>query len=189
MGKGSCNLVRLGGAGLGLLVPSGWCLGVVHGCGVAWFEGVCGWEGGGVTEFREALAQATVLLGELAHLDRSVLSDADLVVLLEAEEAAGRLVDAGRVFTAAEIAERSRHEFGMEGLSSRYSHRKPVDFIEYRTRVSKAEAARRVRVGAALRARRSPSSVNPCPRNGPCWRSRCGTAGSGWRLRGRSSPT
>jgi len=69
---------------LGLLVPSGWCLGVVHGCGVAWFEGVCGWEGGGVTEFREALAQATVLLGELAHLDRSVLSDAELVVLLEA---------------------------------------------------------------------------------------------------------
>ena len=147
--------MRLGGAGLGLLVPSGWCLGVVHGCGVAWFEGVCGWEGGGVTEFREALARATVLLGELAHLDRSVLSDADLVVLLEAEEAAGRLVDAIRVFTAAEIAERSRHELGMEGLSSRYSHRKPVDFIEYRARVSKAEAARRVRVGAALRARRS----------------------------------
>ena len=37
----------------------------------------------------------------------------------------------------------------------RYSQRKPVDFIEQTTRVSKAEASRRVRVGQAVRPRQS----------------------------------
>jgi hypothetical protein len=108
-----------------------------------------------VVEVRGVVQQAVCLLGVLAGLDRSTLSDTDLVFLAEAEETVGRLVDASRVFSAAEVAERSRYELGTQGLAARYGYRKPVDFIEHCTRVTKAEAARRVRVGAALRARRS----------------------------------
>ena len=113
------------------------------------------WLAGFMTEIREAIQQAAAVLGVLARVDRSTLADSDLVSLLEAEEALGRLADACRVLTAAEVADRSRYELGVAGLSMQYSQRRAVDFIEQRTRTSKAEAGRRIRIGAALRARQS----------------------------------
>jgi hypothetical protein len=106
-------------------------------------------------EILDAITQVTDLLGDLARVDRSTLCDADLVAVLAAEAAAGRLLDASRAFTAGEVAERSRYELGAEGLSMRYSQRKPTDFIEQSTRVSKAEAARLVHIGTAIRGRQS----------------------------------
>jgi len=68
-------------------------------------------------------------------------------------EKLGRLVDALRATSAAEIADRSRHELGSKGLSYRLGHRRPVHLIEQLTRVSQAEAARRIRLGSAVRPR------------------------------------
>ena len=101
------------------------------------------------------IRQATDLLSDLARVDRSTISDVDLVAMLAAEEAAGRFLDTSRVLTAGEVAERSRYELGSEGLAMRYSQRKPVDFVEQVTRTSKTEAARRIRIGEAIRARQS----------------------------------
>jgi hypothetical protein len=106
-------------------------------------------------EILDAIEQVTGLLGDLARVERSTLTDADLVAVLRAEAAASRQLDASRVFTAGEVAQRSRYELGADGLSMRYSQRKPIDFIEQSTRDSKAEAARLVRIGTAVRARQS----------------------------------
>src|SRR6201999_2372563 len=106
-------------------------------------------------EIFDQIRQATDLLSDLARVDRSTISDADLVAMLAAEEAAARFLDTSRVLTAGEVAERSRYELGSEGLSMRYGQRKPVDLIEQVTRTSKTEAARRIRIGEAVRARQS----------------------------------
>jgi hypothetical protein len=74
---------------------------------------------------------------------------------LKAAEQVGRLVDAARVLTAGEVADRSRYELGAEGLSIRLGERKPVNVIEQVTLVSQSEASRRVRVGQAIRPRQT----------------------------------
>jgi hypothetical protein len=104
---------------------------------------------------RDSLQQLTVLLADVARVDRATLTNHDLVAVLDAEAAAGRLLDTSQVLTAAVVAERSRYELGAAGLSMTYSHRRPVDLVEHRTRVSKSEAARRVRVGVAIRPRQT----------------------------------
>ncbi len=106
-------------------------------------------------EVREALAQASAALAVLARVDRSALSDGDVVHLLGAEAALSRLLGSCQVFTAAEVADRSRYELGAQGLSALHGHRKAVDFIEHTTRVPKAHASRRIRLGTAVRGRRS----------------------------------
>jgi Domain of unknown function (DUF222) len=106
-----------------------------------------------MTEIRDAIEQAKASLSSIAHLDRGALSDDDLVFLLGAEEEIGRFSDTGRVLTAAEVADRSRYELGAAGLSMRLSERKPALFVEHMTRVSAAEASRRIRIGSAIRPR------------------------------------
>ncbi|HEY2642504.1 MAG TPA: DUF222 domain-containing protein [Galbitalea sp.] len=106
-----------------------------------------------MTSSAALFAQATAVLGELARVDRSMLSDAEVIEFLRAEEGVGRLLDTSRALSAGEVAERSRWELGAEGLSMRFGHRKPVHLIEQVTRVSQQEAARRIRVGAAIRPR------------------------------------
>ncbi|HEY5231655.1 MAG TPA: DUF222 domain-containing protein, partial [Galbitalea sp.] len=108
-----------------------------------------------MTPILDTLAQVSDLLAGVARVDRAGLSDADLLAVLAAEEGVRRRLDTSQVLTAGDIADRSRYELGAEGLSMRYSHRKPVDLIEQTTRVSKAEAARRVRVGLAIRPRQT----------------------------------
>ncbi len=107
-----------------------------------------------MTETLDAIRQVSALLSRVARVDRTALGDDELVQLLVAEETAGRLLDAARVLTAGEVADRSRFELGDGGLSMRHGHRKPVHLIEQATRVSQAEAFRRIRVGLAIRPRR-----------------------------------
>ena len=108
-----------------------------------------------MTESLDLLAQAEAALRRVALVDRSTLSDDDLIAHLKLEEAVGRFTDVSRVLSAGEVAERSRYELGAEGLSMRLGERKPVNFIEQVTLVSQAEASRRVRIGLAVRARQS----------------------------------
>jgi hypothetical protein len=108
-----------------------------------------------MTPILDTLQQVSDLLRDVARVDRAALSDVDLVAVLATEEGARRFLDASQVLSAGEVADRSRYELGAEGLSMRYSQRKPIDFIEQTTRVSKVEAARRVRVGLAIRPRQT----------------------------------
>jgi hypothetical protein len=101
------------------------------------------------------LEQAHTLLREAVRVERSTLSDDELIAVLGMDEAIGRLCDASRVLDAGEVADRSRYELGASGLSMRLSERKPINFIEQITRVSQAEASRRVRIGLAIRQRQS----------------------------------
>jgi hypothetical protein len=100
-----------------------------------------------------AIRQVTNLLAEVARVDRAQLVDSDLVEVLRLEEAAGRYLDTARAMTAAEVAERSRYELGADGLSMRFGERTPALFVERLTRVSAAEASRRIRIGSAIRSR------------------------------------
>jgi hypothetical protein len=108
-----------------------------------------------MTAILDHLAQAEALLSEVAQVDRSTLSDEELIAVLKADEAVGRYSDASRVLDAGELADRSRYELGAAGLSMRLSERKPINLIEQVTRVSQSEASRRVRIGLAIRARQS----------------------------------
>jgi Domain of unknown function (DUF222) len=108
-----------------------------------------------MTPILDTLRQVSDLLGDVARTDRAGLSDVDLVAVLAAEESVARFLGASQALTSGEVADRSRYELGAEGLSMRYSQRKPIDFIEQTTRVSKAEASRRVRIGSAIRPRQS----------------------------------
>ncbi|MDQ1564582.1 MAG: hypothetical protein QOI14_1533 [Actinomycetota bacterium] len=104
-----------------------------------------------MTDLLDKLTQATALLRDVARVDHACLSDEEVTGLLVATEAAGRLADTARTQVAAEVDARSRFEFGSAGLSMRHGHRKPVHLIEMRTRVSQSEAARRIRLGIAIR--------------------------------------
>ena len=81
------------------------------------------------------------------------LSDNDLCDHLDSVEKLGRLVDALRVSAAAEVDARSNRDFGEASLSRRHSCPTGAALVEVITRVSGAEAGRRVRVGQALAAR------------------------------------
>jgi hypothetical protein len=108
-----------------------------------------------MTKILDLLEQAEAALSEAARIDRTTLSDDELVAALKCDERVGRLSDSSRVLDAGEVAERSRYELGASGLSMRLSERKPANFIEQVTRISQAEANRRVRIGLAIRPRQS----------------------------------
>jgi hypothetical protein len=104
-------------------------------------------------DFEAKLQQATALLAAVCAVPISTLDDARLLSRLETVEQLGRFVDALRVTVAAEVADRSRHELGTAGLSYRMGHRHPGHLIEQITRVTPAEAGRRMRLGALVRPR------------------------------------
>ena len=108
-----------------------------------------------MTPVLDAIRQATAVLRGVAQVDRTALSDDDLVALLGAEEAAGRFIDTSRALSAGEVADRSRYELGDAGLSMRLGERKPDILIEQVTRVSHSEVVRRIRIGQAIRPRQS----------------------------------
>lgn len=101
----------------------------------------------------DTLQQALVLLAEVAATPTLSLSDEQLCALTSGIESAGRLVDATRLASAAEVEHRSRFELGSAGLAYRLGHRRGVHLVEQLTRTSQVEAARRIRTGSALRAR------------------------------------
>ncbi|MCU1403057.1 MAG: endonuclease, partial [Microbacteriaceae bacterium] len=99
------------------------------------------------------LQQATALLAVVCAARVGALDDDRLLSRLDAAEQLGRYVDALRISTAAEVAERSRHELGTAGLSYRMGQRLPGHLIEQITRVAPSEAGRRMRLGAMVRTR------------------------------------
>jgi len=80
-------------------------------------------------------------------------TDEELCALTVAVEDAGRLLDALRIATAGEVGDRSTPGLGHDGLAFRLGHGKAVLLLAALTRASNAEAARRLRLGAATRAR------------------------------------
>jgi hypothetical protein len=81
-------------------------------------------------------------------MNSSELSDAELVARIAAAESERRRADAEAVRLAGELARRSRPELGSESLARRYGERSAAQLLERLTRVSSAEAARRIRLGA-----------------------------------------
>jgi hypothetical protein len=80
-------------------------------------------------------------------MNSSELSDAELVARIAAAEGERRRADAEVVRLAGELAKRSRHELGADSLARRYGERSAGELLERLTRVSSAEAARRIRLG------------------------------------------
>jgi len=101
----------------------------------------------------DTLQQAIRLLAEVAAEPALALTDEDLCALTSTAEEAGRLIDSTRLAAAAEIDDRSQFDLGSAGLSYRLGHRRGVHLVEQLTRTSQSEAARRIRVGSALRPR------------------------------------
>jgi hypothetical protein len=104
------------------------------------------------------LEQATAALAALSTGLRSRLSgstDDEAGEVLRLVEELGRLADGLRIVSAADVAERSRKELGTEGMAYTLGCAHPVHLLEHLTLVSSSEAARRIRLGEAIRPRRS----------------------------------
>ena len=80
-------------------------------------------------------------------------SDEELCALTVAVEDTARLMDTMRVATAGEIGDRSAPGLGHDGLAFRLGQGKAAMLVAALTRCSNAEAARRLRLGAATRPR------------------------------------
>lgn len=100
---------------------------------------------------RTALEQAEAVLRPVAGLPASVLDDTDLCLVTTLTESLGRLVDTMRVSLAAVIEARSAYGLGTDGLAQSHGHLRATHFVEALTRITQAEAARRIRVGSAIR--------------------------------------
>ena len=109
-----------------------------------------------------AVAQSAFAQSAFASV--SPLDDDSLLLLMRAIEESGRLIDALRALTAGETAERSRRELGSDGLAQRNGYAGAPHLIEDVTRVAGAEAARRIRLGTAVRPRLSLGGAPQPPR-------------------------
>ncbi|MEP6479745.1 MAG: DUF222 domain-containing protein [Rhodoglobus sp.] len=101
----------------------------------------------------DLLERAHATLGELAALPIGGLSDESLTALVSRVEAAGRLVDAVRALAAGEVADRSRFGLGSDSIAARNGQKNGLQLLTALTRASEAEAARRIRLGEAIRPR------------------------------------
>ena len=109
-----------------------------------------------MSEIGELVERMRALQRELAAVAGMRLvgaTDEELCALTVAVEEAGRLTDALRVASAGEIGERSAPGLGHDGLASRLGWGRAVLLVAALTRCSNAEAARRLRLGAAVRPR------------------------------------
>lgn len=87
---------------------------------------------------------------DLAQAAMMLMSNADIVRVLEETAALAKQVDTIQVAAAGVIALRSRRERGHSGLSASRGHRSAAAFVQDVTGSTKADAARKVRVGEAL---------------------------------------
>lgn len=90
------------------------------------------------------------LLREAVRSDARGLSDEQSCERAAVVEEAGRLIDAMRVASAADLARRSPPELGEAGLARRHGCRPGAQLLERVARVSAREAARRSNLGAML---------------------------------------
>ena len=103
-----------------------------------------------MNEAMRILGEVSELLAVAVRVPMRILDDETAVLFAVAVEEAGRLVDALRLSSAAELDERSRYELGRDGLAQRLGETRGVHLLEKLTRVSQREAARRVRLGRAI---------------------------------------
>jgi hypothetical protein len=113
-------------------------------------DNVCMSEISGLVERMRALQRDLVAV---AGVRLAGATDEELCALTVAVEDAGRLLDALRVATAGEVGDRSSPGLGHDGLAFRLGHGKAVLLLAALTRASNAEAARRLKLGAATRVR------------------------------------
>ncbi|QIM16880.1 DUF222 domain-containing protein [Leucobacter insecticola] len=78
------------------------------------------------------------------------LNDAEVVTLLDLASGLGQLAERLRTAAAGVVAQRSRRAEGHSGLAQSRGHRNAVALVQQLARVSRAEAARQVRVGESL---------------------------------------
>jgi len=98
-------------------------------------------------ESTEAIRQISEMLAGLVAVPLSQGTDDQVCTFTVELERAGRFLDALRTKAAAEIDARSASK--TDGLSDKHGFRTGALFLEFLTRVTGAEAARRVRVGKA----------------------------------------
>jgi hypothetical protein len=104
-----------------------------------------------MTDFDDLLERAEGLLAELARVTPeqiAVLADETLCATVVRVETVGRLVDALRAVAAAELEQRSVRD---DSLARRLGCVRGSQVVERLTRCSAADAARRIRLGAAIR--------------------------------------
>ena len=101
----------------------------------------------------QAIRQVREQLAAVSGAPLDTVGDKELCALTVAIEDAGRLVDGLRVAAAGEIDDRSRYGLGSDALPVKFGLKRAAQLVERLTRVTPAEAARRVRVGAAVRSR------------------------------------
>jgi len=119
-----------------------------------------------MTEQLEVLDQAIALLADLARLQFAASDDETACALSSRIEQAGRLIDGMRAQSAADLDSRSAFELGSEGLGYRVGHRRGVHLVEYLTRTSQGDAARRIHLGRAI-SPRSTLDGRPLPAEHP----------------------
>lgn len=105
-----------------------------------------------------SIEQTTACLAVLSSRMRAMLAgstDDEAGELLRQIEEVGRLTDSLRIVAAADVADRSRRELGTDGMAYKQGCAKPVQLMEHVTLISSGEAARRLRVGEAIRPRMS----------------------------------
>jgi hypothetical protein len=103
-----------------------------------------------VIERMRALQQG---LSAVAGVRLAGATDEQLCAFTVAAEEVGRLADAARIAAAGELGDRSSPGLGHDGLAFRLGHGKAVLLLAALTRASNAEAARRLKLGAATRSR------------------------------------
>lgn len=107
-----------------------------------------------MTGIPDALEQLRSRLCDVLRFDEaSCLPDDELLAVVSALEALGRVVDASRAACAGEVGERSRVELGDQRLSTRRGCRSAAELLERVTQVSAFEARRRISLGSGTRAR------------------------------------
>jgi hypothetical protein len=106
-----------------------------------------------ISEVVERMRELREQLASLADVGLHGASDEDLCALTVATEEAGRLLDSLRVAEAGELADRSAPGLGHDSLAVRLGQGKAVMLVAFLTRVSNAEAARRMKLGTATRHR------------------------------------
>jgi hypothetical protein len=118
-------------------------------------------------------AKAVVTAVPCTAAHAATLTDAVLVESFALAVSVGHASDLHVATLAAEIAQRSRHELGKEGLSSRQGHKDATAMIQATQKSSKIDAARSIQIGTLLAetlAGDEPDSVAPVAWHAPLGR-------------------
>ncbi|QMU96894.1 DUF222 domain-containing protein [Microbacterium esteraromaticum] len=127
------------------------------------------------TEITDSAAALIALLGEVvepcdlaSHV--SQLSDAEAVAVAEASATLIREAELAQVAAAGVIATRSARDAGQSGLAQSRGHRTAASLLQDLTGSTKADAARKVRVGESLLTPPLPTTDQPdAERPTPAW--------------------